>query len=108
MTLPHYAAYKLGAWGVGIAGGALFAFFQKDVATSPSILLYGAAIVTIPPTITGLFGIWLQARSAKRVEHKVDGILTAAHAGELAATKRADFADGRREGIEAQQDRGRP
>jgi hypothetical protein len=101
MTLPHYAAYKLGAWGVGLGAGAIFAFVEKDVVLTRYLFLYGIAIATIPPTVTGIFSLILQ----HRVEKKVDGILSKAKEDEQAALKRADHAEGRREGVEATQER---
>jgi hypothetical protein len=107
MALHHYAAFKL-AGAIGLGAGAIFAFVEKGTTSNVELALIAGGIAAIPPTITGVFSLIVQSRNAnklKEVGAKVDGILEKSHLGEQAALKRADFADGRREGVEAEQDR---
>jgi hypothetical protein len=115
MALHHYAAYKLGAWSVGLGAGVIFAFIEKGTTSDLRIALIGGGIATIPPTIIGLFnliqqqrGFIEQRRDRTEVKEKLDGILSKAQTSEQAALKRADHAEGRREGVEAEQDREKP
>jgi hypothetical protein len=119
MALHHYAAYKLGAWGIGLGMGAIFAFVEKGATSDLKIALIGGGIATLPPTILGFFNLIQQQRGFNEqrrdrlantkqltdVGQKVDGILSTARQGEQAALKRADFAEGRQKGVEAEQDR---
>jgi hypothetical protein len=105
MSLPHYGAFKGIAWAIGITGAALFAFIEKDAASTVQIVIIACTIAAVPPTVTGIFGLILQYRANRQlhdVGQKVDGILTKAHEGEQAATRRADSAEGFRAGSESE------
>ena len=114
MTLHHFAAYKI-VGVISLGAGILFAFIEKNTTPIMQLVVVGSCIAAVPPTITGLFGLWLQHRTLAlqrsdsktlaTVGEKVDGILSKAQTGEIAALKRADHAEGRREGVESEQER---
>jgi hypothetical protein len=109
MALHHYAAYKLVGI-VSLGAGALFAIIEKGATSNIELALISGGIAAIPPTITGIFALVLQHSNAKKLSaigSNVDGILHKAQEGETAALKRADHAEGRREGVESEQDRPR-
>jgi hypothetical protein len=107
MALHHYAAYKIVGI-ISLGAGALFAFIEKGNTSNVQLALIAGGIAAVPPTITGLFALVLQHSNAKKINkigENVDGILSKAQTGEIAALKRADHAEGRREGVDAEQDR---
>jgi hypothetical protein len=107
MAIHHFAAYKL-AGVIGLGAGAIFAFIEKGTTSNVELALIAGGIAAVPPTITGLFSLVLQHRNAgklTKISENVDGILSKAQTGETAALKRADHAEGRQEGIEAEQNR---
>jgi hypothetical protein len=111
MTLHSLAAYKLGAWVLGLGAGAIFAVVEKGTTSNVQLALIAGGIAAVPPTITGLFALVLQHANAKKLNkigENVDGILSKAQTGETAALKRADHAEGRREGVESEQERKAP
>ena len=106
MALAHISLGKV----VSLAVGATVAFV---VAMDPTwkMFIVGALIASIPPTITGLFALRLQAKNGAalgRVEHKVDGAAEILRASSVAANSRADQAEGEARGIESERTRGKP
>ena len=91
-------AWKVGTWLIGVAGAAVYTFVEKDTTSIRQLIIIGCTIAAVPPTITGIFGLILQAHANK----KLNGILAKAHADEQAAAKRADSAEGFRAGSESE------
>ena len=103
MIAHFHIGVKLASWAVGIVAGTIFTFVQtaRDTPLTRETFLIGACIVAIPPTITGLFGIIHD----RRIERKVDGILSKAHEDAKTATTRADTAEGFRAGSESERNK---
>jgi hypothetical protein len=71
MTLAHIGIGKAISWAIGLAVAFLFAMDPTW-----KMFVVGALIASIPPTITGIFALRLQAANKValgRVETKVDG-----------------------------------
>ena len=97
-------AWKLGTWAIGVTAAAVYTFFEKDTTSIRQLIIIGCTIAAVPPTITGVFGLILQARANR----KLNGILAKAHAGEQAATTRADKAEAFTAGSDSEREKGKP
>jgi hypothetical protein len=124
MALAHIGIAKVVHIAIGAVAAAAFAL-------DPSYKMFAIAMLVAgtPPTITGLFSMRLQAKALKlqaqnaqtlhKVEEQTDGIFSrmSEKADQAqaksdqqgvalrAATTRADSAEGRREGVESEQER---
>jgi hypothetical protein len=110
MALAHISIGKALCWTLGAVGAFLFA-----VDPTWKMFIVGALIASIPPTITGIFALRLQAKNAislGRVEQKVDGAATVLRANfdkqsdELSASQgKLAHAEGHREGSDEERAR---
>jgi hypothetical protein len=109
MTLAHVSVWKIASWMIGIIVAVIGA-----MDASWKILIVGALIASIAPTITGIFSLVLQTRAATKLDkigEQTDGMNKALQARAdtkqdqlIAANKRADHADGvQQERVEARE-----
>ena len=110
-----YGLWKGVAWIAGVAGAGLYAFVEQHSASTAQIVIIAVTIAATPPTVTGIFGLILQARANKKqdeanrkltdVGSKVNGILSKSREDEKSAATRADHGEGVLEGIKLERER---
>lgn len=109
MTLPYITMGKIVSLSIGFVVAFLFALDPTW-----KMFIVGMFIASIPPTITGLFALRLQAKNSAalgRVENKVDGAATVLRENfdkkteQLSDTKvQLAHAEGHREGSEGERE----
>ena len=92
MSLPHYGALKI-LYGVGVSVVAVWVVIDPTF----KAFLYGCAIVSLPPTITGLFNYFATLRliaKVDKVETNTNSMNTELRKQAVASATRADISEG--------------
>lgn len=102
MPLPHYSALKAVAVAIGVVAAAIYA-------TDPTVkvAIIAATIAAIPPTIVGILNFFLGRANRKNIQQinvSVDGKLDRF----METAQKLSHAEGRREGVEATEDKAKP
>jgi hypothetical protein len=103
-TTHFYGAWKIAAWmggSLAIMATALVADAQQGMSPLVEVALITSISSLLVAIITGGISIYLQ----RQTKEKVDGLFTAAHAAEKAATTRADTAEGFKAGSDSERER---